>query len=129
MPRLINPGMGDRCDRYTILLLKLRLKGHQESWHRELQVLERECRTAPPLLLAALAQVNTLLWQAEDELRQYRADDARQEYGWDWREVGLCAFRIQALNDDRARLVDEINKQAGDFQGPEKGPHTETPTS
>jgi hypothetical protein len=124
MARLVNPGLGDKVDRLSILTLKLRHHGHQEHWAREAAVLEVETRAVPVRLAVELTAVNAMLWQAEDELRRYRDVDAAGDHDFDWKTAALCAFRIQDLNDTRAQLVQQINAHAGDDLGPEKGPRS-----
>ena len=66
----------------------------------------------------ALAAVNAALWHAEDDLREARASDSPPD-GY-WKDAGTLAFRIQALNDQRAVLVASINKATGNHLGEEK---------
>lgn len=131
MSRLVNYGIGDAIDRLTILALK-RLYGEAagkpvEHFQKEATVLHTQitARTlngawfAPALDLAA---VNGALWRAEDELRDYRR-------GWDVDvstlppfagDIVRLAFRVQELNDQRAALVEVVNKLVGEHQGSEK---------
>jgi hypothetical protein len=66
-------------------------------------------------LLLELAAVNALLWQAEDAMRAMRA-----EHDPDLELVKNVAFRIGELNDQRSKLVEQINAEAGVHAGPEK---------
>lgn len=120
MGRLVNPGLGDLIDRLTILALKI---VHGEDRGRDVKpfITEREAllkqlgADASPLaatgatLIMELGAVNAALWQAEDQVRALRGG----------RSVGglpdgvELAFRIQALNDRRSELIDELNEVGG----------------
>lgn len=124
--RLKNYGPGEVSDRLSILALK-RLFGTEAgkdctAFHQEWGVLLTEIRSRTLNgkwfeAVLELAAVNATLWHAEDDLRGMRQQ-------WDGfkdaaavgaaGEAGLLAFRIQALNDQRAGLIDRINKDAGE---------------
>lgn len=131
--RLVNYGCGEIIDRLSILALK-RLYGAAASkpidhFQREALVLQPQLSArathggyfAPSLDLAA---VNGALWTAEDQLRalsklcqdQPRSTMTREF----WESAALLAFRIQELNDQRASLIEAINKLTGEHQGREK---------
>ncbi len=130
MSRLINPGTGDIVDRLTILSLKIL---HGGLAGKATDHFERERNALLPMLngknttaswyehALGLHAVNSALWQAEDEMRVFRKGD-RPEANPDWtyRDVALCAFKIQDLNDRRAQLISIININAGDNAGQEK---------
>jgi len=128
--RLINPGAGEVADRFTVVALKIlfgEAAGKDVGHFRNEQVVlltKLNSREVGPWLgqLVELSAVNAALWHAEDDLRAYRPLDAIPatntiEF---YRAVVQLAFRIQELNDHRARLVGEINKAAGDDTGREK---------
>ncbi len=70
-----------------------------------------------------LGAVNAALWHAENALRLYRASagggtgPAMGQIQGDVAQVAQLAFRIQDLNDQRAALVEKINKDSGDHIG------------
>jgi hypothetical protein len=141
--KLINPGSGEVSDRLTILTLKILTGTEQE---KEIAHFEQErsalltkihARTLNAMWFDAyteLAGVNALLWHAEDDLRAWRArweDRGPDSSGLSGgpgsgykaataEQIVLLAFRVQALNDRRADLVQQINKDAGDEAGKEK---------
>lgn len=133
MSRLVNPGAGDISDRLTILALKIVAGGEagKDVGHfiTEQAVLLTAIRTRTLNgkwfeAVLALAAVNAFLWQAEDELRRHRHQHA--EIVADPKELAQLtqavqvAFRMQALNDRRAALVQQINQEAGDPAEKEK---------
>jgi hypothetical protein len=67
-----------------------------------------------------LAAVNAALWHCEDEMREWRKKPVHLLSSDETVQVSTLAFRIQSLNDQRANLVREINKDAGDAVGQEK---------
>lgn len=129
MSRLTNPGLGDICDRLTILALKIlhAVETGREAQHWETeratllaQVRSRELNGPWFENLLELAAVNANLWQTEDEVRDWRQQtrgtlDEQQAV-----TIARLAFRTQALNDRRAEMVHAINKAAGDERGMEK---------
>ena len=68
-----------------------------------------------------LAAVNAALWHAEDDMRRWRDIYQRGEQEPGSEQPCECvrevAFRIQALNDDRAKLIAKINAETGDAVG------------
>jgi len=125
--RLINYGCGEITDRLSILSLKI-LHGAEAG--KEIGHFEQE-RNALLTKLAgrtlngswfeqalALGAVNAALWQAEDDLRGWRA----QSTGGVAIAQAIVdlACRIQALNDRRADLIGQINARTGEKQGAEK---------
>lgn len=126
--RLINPGAGEISDRLCILALKIVAGGDagKDVGHfiTEQAALLTAIRTRTLNgkwfeAVLALAAVNAFLWQAEDDLRHLRdVGAARSAEGQE--EAGEIAFRIQALNDRRAVLVQQINQEAGDPADKEK---------
>lgn len=124
--RLIDPGAGEKLDRLTILALKIRhgREGGGTVNHFEAEraaILGSRSPSAAEAFLALeavidLAVVNACLWQAEDALRAYAPGFTEREAG----EIARVALRIQRLNDERARLVEAINRAYNDYVGPEK---------
>lgn len=119
MSRLVNFGLGEVCDRLTILALKIL---HGEVKALDVTHFQRERAALLPKLLATgagrwteyygdLAAVNAALWQAEDRMRGYKQDGAKVS---NRDEVVECAFRIQEWNDKRAVLIQQINALVGD---------------
>lgn len=126
MPRLINPGLGDYLDRLSILALKIlhgRVAGKDvEHFEREGNAVLVKTRTAvDPAsymeLYSQLAAVNAALWYATDALRDVAARAFPVSSS---EEAGRLGIQILRLNDQRAVLVDQLNKLAGDTTGPEK---------
>ena len=132
MPRLVNIGAGEIVDRLTILSLKILYSGlrgkppeHFENERNALlsMMAKREKATACLEQMLMLGAVNGALWQAEDELRGYRAKrdlTGDKLHKNDSDATVQAAFRIQQLNDSRAELVEAINKLAGEHLGTEK---------
>lgn len=139
--RLINYGPGEISDRLSILALKIVVsteKGRDATHFRTEQtalLTQIRARTLNGKWFeayTALAAVNALLWHAEDELRLHRAQGRRYLGGLPpampedvqvatWTQaIVVLAFRIQALNDERAALVQKINEDAGEAGGAEK---------
>lgn len=119
MSRLVNFGLGEVCDRLTILALKIL---HGEVKGIDVTHFQRERAALLPKLLAAsagrwtehysdLAAVNSALWQAEDRLRGYKQEGTKVSHR---EEIIECAFRIQEWNDRRAALIQSINALVGD---------------
>jgi hypothetical protein len=98
-------------DRVTILALKIlvgvaagkSVTHFETERERLISLLETQSPVKVNLLLE-LAAVNALLWQAEDTLRAMRGVPEP-----DLAMVATVAFRIQSLNDDRARVIAQIN--------------------
>lgn len=131
MARLIDPGLGEICDRLTILSLKILHGGQRgkrvEHFTSEQTALLQQVRSRTLNAVwfdkvLELAAVNAALWQAEDQLRAYRQDAKVGAVGVEalWEDAAICAFRIQELNDQRAGLIKAINQDVGDSNGEEK---------
>lgn len=131
--RLVNIGLGEIADRLSILALKVAHGTEQgkdiSHFVNERNALLTQTRTYELAgcveWLFELAAVNGMLWQAEDDLREWRgmAHLSHLTIGLDNAQlvdVGKIAFRIQSLNDHRAELVHALNKQAGTDLGQEK---------
>jgi hypothetical protein len=140
--RLLNTGPGEWSDRLTILSLKILFGTEQGKdvthFQTEQTALLQQIRsrTLNGKWFAAyteLAAVNAALWHAEDEMRDWRSrwkPSGPDETGISGPGSGYmeatamkvvqCAFRVQALNDQRAALVQQINKDAGEMVGMEK---------
>jgi hypothetical protein len=128
---LSNPGIGEITDRLTILALKILYRGaagrptkHFEDERNVLltKIAARQLNGGWVESLLAIGAVNAALWAAEDALREYRKDHTAGIVSREalWEDAVKVAFRIQELNDQRAALIETINKQAGDFLGSEK---------
>jgi hypothetical protein len=135
MARLINPGVGDTLDRLTILALKVVYGTHRgrdvtafvSERDALIGALIEQIQGMPPMpaenglaILFELGAINAALWQAEDELRALRTEQELDQASGSLREVVECAYRIQALNDRRAEMIERLNRRAGDKRGPEK---------
>lgn len=131
MSRLINPGLGDYLDRLSILALKI-LDGSAagkdvEHFERERNAILTKVRAEvdPASYLewySELAAVNAALWYATDRLR---GNAQLLEVGdphalCDWSTIAGIGIQILRLNDQRAMLVDKLNKLGGDTSGQEK---------
>jgi hypothetical protein len=126
---IASPGLGEVSDRLTILALKILIGTEQGKdvahFQRERALLLAKVRSRTPNgawfdSVMELAAVNGQLWKAEDDLRALRATVPEQCHEGEAVSVMRIAFRIQALNDRRAELVAQINKDAGESQGEEK---------
>lgn len=130
--KLVNPGAGEITDRLTILALKILAGSERGSdtthFEQERASLQQKihARTLNGLWFDSvleLAAVNAMLWQSEDLLREVRAKHnltAGKLHQLDLDAAVILAFRIQSLNDRRAELVQQINKDAGDGDTKEK---------
>ena len=128
MSRLVNYGVGEIVDRLTILELKIlhgrqagKAVDHFETERAALltQLRGRSLNGAWFEHVLTLGAVNGLLWRTEDTIRAARTtsgDLQREAF-----EIVTTAFRIQALNDQRAALIETINKLTGEHLGSEKG--------
>jgi hypothetical protein len=140
--RLVNYGAGEITDRLTILALKILIGSEQGKDTKHFQTE----RTALLTKLGAqtlngawfthvleLGAVNAALWHAEDDLRGWRqrwTEEKPDETGISGPgkgyvaatalEVARVGIRIQALNDQRAALVQAINEKTGEHLGEEK---------
>ncbi len=130
--KLINPGAGEISDRLTILALKI-LHGTEQGKdvahfeaERSALLSKIHSRTLNAMWFDAvleLAGINAMLWHGEDDLRAWRLKGSGLAQGWEKsaaEEIIRLAFRLQALNDRRAELVQQINKEAGDSVTQEK---------
>ena len=130
---MVNLGAGDISDRLTILALKI-LYGIEAGKEVKHFVDERNAlltmikgKTLNGMWfehLLGLGAVNAALWIATDHLRG-RAHAIEHEKD----EGAIAEHRLQAghqgiqmlkLNDQRAALIEQINKLSGDAIGPEK---------
>jgi hypothetical protein len=129
--RMINFGAGEVCDRLTILATKILYAAvaGKESRHftDERNVLlthlrGRELNGAWFQTALDLGAVNAALWRCEDELREWRDQEPNVAKIDEptARDVARIAFQIQALNDRRAELIEQINRTTGEFLGEEK---------
>ncbi len=131
MARLINPGTGDLLDRLSILSLKILHAGllagknvdHFRNERNALLTMVRAGGGSDKVIeeYQQLGAVNAALWYAEDELRHCRFAHQQEPLGTPGLIIAVqCAFKIQSLNDERARLIGEINKKSGTDLGAEK---------
>ena len=120
MARLLNPGIGDICDRLTILALKIlhtppdRSSEHFVNERNGLLTKVRASTLNGSWFehVLSLGAVNAMLWQRTDEMRKYA--ECRAEYAAHLTAVADCGLSILTLNDERARLVGLINELTGD---------------
>jgi hypothetical protein len=128
--RLLDPGAGEITDRLTILSLKI-LFGDQagkDTTHFKAERTTLLSKIRSKTLNGVwfdkaleLAAVNAALWHCEDAMRGFRIEAGESPLTpTGCASVVEVAFRIQSLNDQRAKLVAEINKDAGDSVGQEK---------
>lgn len=127
MSRLVNYGAGEIADRLTILALKVAhgYEANQETnhWETERNALLVQARPKNVSLedVIELAAINAMIWQAEDELRHLRAmDPTPEDQPVTFIQAGRLAFQLQRLNDRRAKCIEHLNREAGDFRGVEK---------
>jgi hypothetical protein len=127
--RFLDPGAGEITDRLTILALKILFgrEAGKEVTHFESERTSLLAKIRSKTLNGAwfdrvldLAAVNAALWHCEDEMREWRKKPVHLLSSDETVQVSTLAFRIQSLNDQRANLVREINKDAGDAVGQEK---------
>src|SRR5678815_3408747 len=136
---LLNPTVGDLCDRLTILALK-RLHGtaagkdvshFNREWAGLLTKIHgRTLNGAWFEHLLELGAVNAQLWALTDRIRGLNADltgepiptsvylsaDANEA----WLHAGAAGIAILRLNDRRAELIQTINELCGEADGKEK---------
>jgi hypothetical protein len=135
--RLLNPSPGEILDRLTILDLKIaaaRKKGIDETHFEAEQASLKEvlqnwndgvvedCVGRDDIYaqkkgdiashLSALAAVNSLLWQAEDDIRATPGTEAFK--------LAILVKNTARWNDARASHVRELDKLYGIKDGPEK---------
>lgn len=123
--RLLNPSPGEILDRITILELKIvaaeKKEVNSSSFQAEKTELEEHLRQWDQTLKEswpdetvwyeigqqrnALVAINSLLWEAEDLVREL--SDLEMS------KLALLAKRIAKLNDGRAKAVQEIAKLYG----------------
>ncbi len=121
--RLLNFGTGEIIDRLTILALKVfygdEVGGGVAAFTRErtnlitrLSSRKEGVRAAVWFGHGALGVINAELWRSEDVLRMNRGPGVVLTE--DLESVVALAFRIQALNDRRAAVIQEINDATGE---------------
>lgn len=131
MGRLLNPGLGELADRFTILQLKIFHGDPRNTTHFHAEQAQLLMRmegmyanllhgTQTAALIDQLRDVNKRLWTLEDQMAEY----AKRTSPWTGeREAVGCAntaIQIWRANRTRNALIDDINKLAGNFQGAEK---------
>ena len=123
---LLAPSPGEVVDRQTILELKIAAAEKNQistgDFAREYDQLQaylgKNSFTAKPgqddykVLYAKLKDVNTQLWNIEDEIRLIirQAGAPANLTAEQKTAVGRISFAIPRLNDQRAELVQQINK-------------------
>jgi hypothetical protein len=122
--RLLNPGLGELADRYTILQLKI-LHGdptNVQHFHAEqaqvLMTMERHASLNSDQvrsLIVYLRTVNGELWTLEDQMAVYA-----KALLVDPPVVAALGMTIWKLNQERNQLIQRINVAAGTDAGPEK---------
>lgn len=120
---LLNPTVGDLCDRLSILALK-RLHGNaagkdtshfQREWAGLLTKIHgRQLNGAWFEHLLDLSAVNAKLWTLTDRLRAMALDHC------DLADAGEVGIAILVANDRRAELIQTINELCGDLAPTEK---------
>ncbi len=107
---------GDLLDKITILRIKAaRIEdgGKLGNIRRELAVLEQNWRQAVPAIAqlaadeAALARVNTELWDIEDRIREH---EAQRRFDASFIELARAVY---LRNDERAAIKQRINLKLG----------------
>lgn len=133
MGRLLNPGLGELVDRYTILHLKImRAPDQRETshFHHEqarcqhhmlqfITALPEEVRARLEVHYQALDETNTRLWDMEDRMATL-ATNPPLHSDTAMRQVGRLGIDIWQANQERNRIIREINVIAGSDTGPEK---------
>jgi hypothetical protein len=123
MSRLINFGLGEVCDRLSLLALKIlygELQGSdvtRERHERAALLVKLAVRSPNGRWLEIwndLHAVHAALWLYEADLRSYRAASDAAVRAVRAEEIVVCAFRIQDLYDRRASLITQINSLVGD---------------
>lgn len=106
---LLHPTPGEMCDRLSIVQLKRaaykRARRPTAQLYHEAVELRRRVDELPPACLesrSGLRRVNQALWRAEDRVRAAAARDKD--------ELAFLAKHIARLNDERMRLVREIDR-------------------
>lgn len=132
MTRLLNPSPGEVIDRITILELKIQavekrgsdaslfqaektsLEEHLENWNQMLREDYAPNETWDQIneKRTGLTAVNSLLWEAEDQVRILSEMEALK--------LAQLAKRIAKLNDDRSKLVGELTELYGIREASEK---------
>jgi hypothetical protein len=127
MTRLVNFGLGEICDRLSLLALKI-LYGELQGL--DITLYKHERAALLPSVLARehgrwleswedLHAVHAALWLYEADLRAYKAASPAKHI--EQREAIVeCAFRIQDLYDRRSSLIAAINALVGDAIGERK---------
>ncbi|MFI4905353.1 MAG: DUF6165 family protein [Steroidobacteraceae bacterium] len=107
---------GDLLDKITILRIKaarIEDAGKLGNIRRELAVLEQNWRQAVPAIAelaadeAALARVNTELWDIEDRIRE---QEAQRRFDASFVELARAVY---LRNDERAAIKQRINLKLG----------------
>ncbi|MGC2463329.1 MAG: DUF6165 family protein [Steroidobacteraceae bacterium] len=107
---------GDLLDKITILRIKaarIEDAGKLGNIRRELAVLEQNWRQTVPAIAelaadeAALARVNTELWDIEDRIREH---EAQRRFDASFIELARAVY---LRNDERAAIKQRINLKLG----------------
>ena len=111
---------GDLLDRYSILELKsARITDAEKLPHIQLESAELAPLALPlitgvPTLYRQLQDINALLWDIEDRIREF---ESRKLFGDEFIET---ARSVYLYNDQRAALKKQINQQTGSRFAEEK---------
>jgi hypothetical protein len=132
MSRLVNFGLGEVCDRVSILALKI-LYGESKSVDVQHFRNERAALMVKVLTrdggrwieyYSDLAAVNAAIWQAEEMIRGRREaithTEDEGELAAHHYQAGALGLQIATLNDRRAALIQQINGFVGDDKAVEK---------
>ena len=125
MTRLINFGLGEVCDRLSLLALKIlygELQGSDvtiERHERAALLVKLVVRNPNGKWLEIWNELNAVhaaLWLYEADLRQLKAECQASKSLRAGRSDDIieCAFRIQDLYDRQVSLIAQINSMVGD---------------
>jgi len=136
MGRLINPGLGEKLDRCTILELKIgdadaarmapfaeelaAIKGTLPGIVVDVNHVAYDPLAYPTMvdgvdkLHGVLSEVNLQLWEAEDRMRLFRTQK-RDVSEPELITIGRLGMQCQKLNDQRAEAIAQINALVGDI--------------
>ena len=116
MGRLINPGLGEKLDRCTILEMKIHHAVREKTglggqFEEELIAIKRTLpvfTTAVGDLHVQLIGVNKNLWDAEDTMRAFRIREPNLTTH-DLFDIAKLGMLCQSLNDQRSTIIAELN--------------------
>jgi hypothetical protein len=115
--RFLDPDAGEMLDRLSVLARKRLEKPQREHFAEEEAALiahwgERLITRDLLAPLLRLAAANAAIWQTEDDIRFFRLhrDEGLPEVE---RHLAFYAERLQAQNEERARMVQFFNEKLG----------------